>query len=91
MSHRVTVFLTPLKGNLNKDGYLDILRNLAIPSAHLLGYGYNFIFQDDGVSCHRANIVKQWKSDQNMRYLEWPPQSPNLNPFEFVEKSLSGS
>ena len=62
MSYRGTVFLTPLKGNLNKDGYLDILRIL-------LRYGYNFIFKDDGASCHRANIVKQWKPDQNMHCL----------------------
>ena len=47
MFYRGTGFLTPLKGNLNKNGYLDILRNSAIPSAHLLGYGDNFIFQDD--------------------------------------------
>jgi hypothetical protein len=38
MSYRGTAFLTPIKGNLNKDGYLDILSNSAIPSAHLLGY-----------------------------------------------------
>ena len=24
------------------------------------------IFQDDGAPCHRANVVKQWKSDQNI-------------------------
>ena len=67
----VTVaFLTQLKGNLNKDGYVDILSNSAIPSTHL-GYGDNFIFKDDGAPCHRANVVKQWKSDQNMRCLEW--------------------
>ena len=52
MLHRETGFLTPLKGNLNKDGYLDVLRNSAIPSAHLLGYGDNFIFQDHGAPCH---------------------------------------
>ena len=79
MSYRGTGFLTPLKGNLNKDGYLDILRNSAIPSAYLLGYGDHFIFQDDGAKCHRANVVKHWKSDQNTRCLEWLPQSPDLN------------
>ena len=57
MSYRGTGFLTPLKGNLDKDGYLDILRNSAISSAHLLGYGDNFIFQDDSAPCHRVNVV----------------------------------
>ena len=63
MSNRGTWFLIPLKRNLNKNGYLDILRNSAIPSAHLLGYGDNFIFQDDGAPCHRPYVVKQLKSD----------------------------
>ena len=88
MLYRGTGFLTPLKGNLDKDGYLDILRNSAIPSAHLLGYGDNFIFQDDGAPCHRAYIVKQGKSDQNMHCLEWPPQSPHLNPIENLRRDL---
>ena len=56
MSYTRTWFLPPLKGNLNKDGYLDILRNSAIPSAYLLGYGDHFIFQDDGTKCDRANV-----------------------------------
>ena len=59
MLYRGTGFLTPLKGNLDKDGYLDILRNSAIPSAHLRGYEDYFIFLDDGAPCHRANVVKQ--------------------------------
>ena len=42
MSYREPGFLTPLKGNLNKIGYLDIFRNSAIPLAHLLEYGDNF-------------------------------------------------
>ena len=77
-----TEFLIPLKVNLKKNGYLDILRNSVIPSAHLLGHGDNFIFQDDSAPCHRATVVQQWKSDQNMRCLEWPPQSPDLHPIE---------
>ena len=59
MSYRGTGHLTPLTGNLNANGYIDILENSAIPSAHLLGYGNNFFYQDDGAPCHRARIVKE--------------------------------
>ena len=48
MSYRGTGFLTFLKDNLNKDDYLHILRNSAIPSAHLRGYEDNIIFLDHG-------------------------------------------
>ena len=85
---RRTGFFTPLKGNLNKNGYLDILRNSAISSSHLLGYGENFFSQDDGAPCYRANVVKQWKSDQNMCCLECPPQGPDLDPIENLWRDL---
>ena len=53
-----------------------------------LGYGDYLIFQDDSVPCHNANVVKHWKSDQDMRCLEWLPQSPELNPIENVWRDL---
>jgi transposase len=49
----------------------------------LLGYGNNFIFQDDGATCHRARNVEQWKEANEFKCLKWPPQSPpDLNPIE---------
>ena len=83
-----TEFLIPLKVSLKKNGNLDILRNSVIPSAHLLGHGDNFIFQDDSAPCHRAKVVQQWKSDQYMLCLEWPPQNPDLNPIENLWRDL---
>ena len=37
MSYNGTAFLTKVNGNLNGAGYINILENSAIPSAHLLG------------------------------------------------------
>jgi hypothetical protein len=58
-----------LNGNLNSHGYIDILNNCAIPSAHRLGYGDEFWYQDDGAQCHRAKIVKEWHSQNSIRGL----------------------
>ena len=82
MSYRGTGLLTRVTGNLNAVGYIDILGNSAVPSAHFLGYGNNFWLQDDGAPCHRARIVHEWKNDNGIQSLLWPPQSPDLNPIE---------
>jgi hypothetical protein len=76
MSYRGTGFLSRVDGRPNSQGYIKILEDCAIPSANLLGYGNNFIFQDDGATCHRARIVEQWKEENELKCLKWPPQSP---------------
>jgi transposase len=85
MSFQGPGILKVVHGNLNSKGYIDILSNCAIPSPHLLVYGDENWYQDDGVSCHRAKVVKEWHSQKSIRCLEnWPPHSPDLNPIENV-------
>ena len=67
-----TAFLTKVNGNLNGAGYINILENSAIPTAHLLGFGDTFWFQDDGAPCHRSRLVAEWKAENNLRCLSWP-------------------
>ena len=82
MSYSGTGFLHTVIQTLNGMRYIDVLENCMVPSAHLLGYGDNYTFQDDGAPCHRSKIVKQWKDDQDIQCREWPAQSPDLNPIE---------
>jgi len=58
-SFRDTGFLTRVVGNLNGAGYINILSDRDVPSAHYLGYGDKFILQDDGVPCNRARVVNE--------------------------------
>jgi len=39
MSYRVTGILKKVSGILDAKGYIEILEDAAVPSAHLLGYG----------------------------------------------------
>ena len=83
MSYRGTGLLYHVKGNLNGAGYIKILQDCAIPTAHLLGYVDDYWYQDDGAPCHRGWIVKDWQLENDFRCLEnWPPQSPDINPIE---------
>ena len=36
----------------------------------------------DGAPAHRRKLVKKWLSEENIPTLEWPGNSPNLNPIE---------
>ena len=44
----------------------------------------NVIFQQDNDPKHTSKRVKEWMKDNNITLLDWPPQSPDLNPTEHL-------
>ena len=40
------------------------------------------VFMQDSAPCHKAKSVKLWIREQGFDLLQWPPQSPDLNPIE---------
>ena len=43
-------------------------------------------FQQDNTPCHKAQIISNWflEHDNEFIVLQWPPQSPDLNPIELL-------
>jgi hypothetical protein len=65
----------------NSAWYLKVLSQQVRWSAASL-FGDKFYLQDDGAPCHRSKIVKDFIRQQGWQTLDWPPQSPDLNPIE---------
>ena len=40
------------------------------------------IFQQDNAPAHTAKVVKEYFALKDIKSLDWPPQSPDLNPIE---------
>ncbi len=53
-----------------------------LPSADQLFKDADFIFQQDLAPAHTAKSTKSWLNDHGVGVLNWPANSPDLNPIE---------
>lgn len=75
--------LVKIDGIMRKEDYLLILQNNMPDFVDESAYPEDeVIFQQDGDPKHTAKIVKEWLSNQRFQTMQWPAQSPDLNPIE---------
>lgn len=76
--------LSICEGVMNGDKYIKTMEDVMLPSARSLFTSNDqpWYYQDDNAPCHRAKRVKEWMTRSNVRVIDWPAQSPDLNPIE---------
>ncbi len=71
-----------LKSTVNAAINQEILEHFMRPSADKLYGDADFIFQQDLAPAHTAKGTKSWFNDHGVTVLDWPANSPDLNPIE---------
>ncbi len=61
-----------------------ILEQFMLPSADQLFKYADFIFQQYLAPAHTAKSTKSWLNEHCVSVLDWPANSPDLNPIENI-------
>ena len=72
--------LANIDGTMDNKKYIQVLETKVLP---FIGEEKpNYIFRDDSAPCHRSATVKKYNEGNEIQSLDWPGNSPDLNPIE---------
>ena len=85
MSWNRVGMLVEVLGILDANQFCSILEEGLVKSFEKLGMDEDKrIFQQDNDPKHTSKKAQRWLLDNNIKLLDWPPQSPDINPLEHL-------
>ena len=78
-------YATKIDGALNAALYVDIVEDeLQWTMGHFHLNRREITFEHDNDPKHTSHLARNWLSNNSIRVLDWPAQSPHLNPIEHL-------
>jgi transposase len=84
--------IIPKGGTMTAQRYIEVLKKnfILFYWRTVYKYGLEVVMQEDNASWHKAAAVREFLKKQRVKYISWPPQSPDLTPIENLWKQIKG-
>jgi transposase len=74
--------IVPIEGSVTGQSHVKIINDYVVPTLHEYFPRGNGIFQEDNAPPHRSKVAVAARENAKIVTLDWPAQSPDLNPIE---------